>query len=161
MTCGAALAALPRASAVPGGVAVIDLGEATGAAPTATWQNAPVLVANDGGRYKAVVGVALTVEPGDYLLEVTGASGAKRSVPVKIAAKKYREQHLSVAPSQVDLSAEDAARVEAEQVRLRASYDRFSEALPATFTLKQPTAGARGDTFGYRRFFNKQPRNPH
>lgn len=156
-----AIGALPRASAVPGGVVVVDLGEASGPAPSARWQNRAVLVTNDGGRYHAVAGVALSVAPGDYSLEVTDSSGAKRNLPVKIAAKKYREQRLTVAPGQVDLSPEDAARVEQETPRLQASYGSFSQQLPATFTLRQPVAGARGDSFGSRRIFNNQPRNPH
>jgi murein DD-endopeptidase MepM/ murein hydrolase activator NlpD len=155
------LAALPRAAAVPGGVLIVDLGEATGHAPTARWLDRAVLVASDGGRYKAVVGVHLGTEPGDYQLEVTEADGRKRLLPVAIATKKYREQRLTVAPGQVGLSAQDAARVEQETPRLQASYGSFSESLPATFVLKQPVAGARGDSFGSRRIFNNQPRNPH
>ena len=111
-----AQAALPRTSAVPGGVVVIDLGEATAPAPEAKFQGSPVLVTQDGGRHKAVVGVALAVEPGDYTIEVTAPDSAQRELPVKIAAKKYREQHLTVAPGQVDLSPQDAARVEREQL---------------------------------------------
>lgn len=156
-----AFAALPRAAAVPGGVLVVDLGDASQPAPRATWQDRPVLVLAEGGRHRAVVGVALAVEPGDYTLAVTEASGEKRSVPVKIAPQKYREQHLTVAPGMVDLSPENAARVEAESPRLRAAYDSFSATVPATFTLKQPSAGPRQDSFGFRRFFNKEPRNPH
>jgi murein DD-endopeptidase MepM/ murein hydrolase activator NlpD len=156
-----ALAALPDASNVPGGVVVVDLGEASGAAPQAQWQGRPVLVVTDGGRHKALLGVALAVEPGNYSLQVTDASGAKRTLPVKIVDKKYREQRLTVAPGQVDLSPEDAARVEAEQKRQRESLDSFSDALPATFTLRQPVAGERSDSYGARRTFNGQARNPH
>lgn len=158
---GPAFAALPRTNAVPGGVVVVDLGEASGtAAPKAVWQDRAVLVTTDAGRYKAVVGVALAIEPGDYTLRVTDAGGA-RTLPVKIAPKKYREQRLTVAPGQVDLSPQDAARVETETVRLRASYDSFSDALPATFTLRQPVPGPRSDSYGSRRVFNGQSRNPH
>lgn len=156
-----AFAALPRANAVPGGVLVVDLGEASGPAPAALWQGRSVLVTSDAGRFKAVVGVALGIEPGDYRLEVADANGAKRLLPVTIAPKKYREQRLTVAPGQVDLSPEDAARVERETPRLQASYGSFSDALPATFTLLQPAAGARQDSYGARRVFNGQARNPH
>jgi hypothetical protein len=139
LLAGPASAALPRTNAVPGGVIVVDLGDAGGPAPKALWQDRAVLVTADAGRYKAVVGVALAVEPGDYTRQVTDAAGAKRALPVKIAAKKYREQRLTVAPGQVDLSPQDAARVETETVRLRASYDSFSATLPATFTLRDRT----------------------
>lgn len=159
--CSAAAAGLPRSNAVPGGVAVVDLGDASAPAPKAKFQGRPVLVTEDAGRHKAVVGIALSVQPGDYTLEVVDAGGATRALPVKVAPKKYREQHLTVPPGQVDLSPEDAARVEREQVRLRAAYDTFSDRIPATFSLLQPVPGPRQDTFGFRRFFNKQPRNPH
>src|SRR5690606_8638751 len=113
------------------------------------------------GRHHAVVGLALALEAGEHSLDVTGADGTHRTLPVMVAPKKYREQHLTVAPSQVELSPEDAARVEKEQLRLRAAYDRFTATPPGTFSLLQPTAGPRQDTFGFRRTFNKQPRNPH
>jgi murein DD-endopeptidase MepM/ murein hydrolase activator NlpD len=158
---GTASAALPRASAVPGGVLVVDVGAAADAAPAVSWQGRPVLVATDGGRHKAIVGITLATAPGEHALEVTDAAGAKTRVPVKIANKKYREQRLNVAPGQVDLSPEDAARVEAETRRQRASIDSFSATLPATFQLRQPVPGTRSDSYGSRRLFNGQPRNPH
>ena len=158
---GNALAALPSASNVPGGVVIADLGEAKGPAPSVKWQDRPVLVTTDGGRYKAVIGVALAVEPDDYSLFVTDADGRRRVAIVKIVDKKYREQRLTVAPSQVDLSPEDAARVEAEAKRQRESLDSFSDAMPATFVLQAPVPGERSDSFGSRRLFNGQPRNPH
>jgi murein DD-endopeptidase MepM/ murein hydrolase activator NlpD len=61
----------------------------------------------------------------------------------------------------VDLSPEDAARVEAESKRQRESLDSFSDAMPATFVLQPPVPGKRSDSFGSRRVFNGQPRNPH
>ncbi len=161
LAAGNALAALPKSSNVPGGVLVVDLGPATGAAPQAMWQDRPVLVTTDAGRFKAVVGVALAVEPDDYSLFVTDADGKRHVAIVKIVPKKYREQRLTVAPGQVDLSPEDAARVEAEAKRQRESLDSFSDAMPATFVLQPPVPGERSDSFGSRRLFNGQPRNPH
>lgn len=155
-----AQAALPRASAVPGGVLIVDLGDAAQPAPTAEWEGRRVLVTTDAGRHKAIVGVALAVAPGNYSLKVREGA-AERAVPVKIAPKKYTEQKLTVPQSQVDLSPEDAARVETEQKRQRASLDSFSATLPATFSLVQPTKGPRSDSYGKRRVFNGQSRNPH
>lgn len=155
-----AQAALPRASAVPGGVLVVDVGDAAQPPPIVEWEGRRVVVTKDAGRHKAVVGVALTVNPGNYTLKVRDAGG-ERDLPVRIAPKKYTEQKLTVPQSQVDLSPEDAARVEKEQQRQRASLDSFSATLPATFTLLQPTPGLRSDSYGKRRIFNGQARNPH
>ena len=162
LLCGiSAQAALPRASAVPGGVAIVDLGAAVDPEPRVEWDGKRVLTVIDGTRRKAVVGIALAMEPGEHALTVRDASGATRSVPVKIAPKKYREQKLTVPQRQVDLSPEDNARVEKEQLRLRALYDAFNGMPPSTLALQPPTAGVRSDSYGSRRVFNGQSRNPH
>ncbi len=120
-----------------------------------------MLVVTDGARRKAVVGIALAVDPGEHALTVNDAAGASRSIPLKVLPKKYREQKLTVPQRQVDLSPEDAARVEKEQQHLRAIYDSFSNALPVTFVLRVPVTGVRQNSFGSRRVFNGQSRNPH
>jgi len=155
-----AMAALPRASVVPGGVALIDIGPAGASEPQVYLGNQRVLAVTDGTRLKAVVGIGLSVEPGDLKLEVR-ADGGSRFVPFKVQPKRYREQKLTVPQRQVDLSPEDAARVEKESTRLRAVYDSFSAAAPPTFLLQPPVRGIRQDTFGSRRVFNGQARNPH
>jgi murein DD-endopeptidase MepM/ murein hydrolase activator NlpD len=157
---GAEPAALPRHSAVPGGVLVVDVGDAAQPAPQVEWEGRRVLVTALEGRHKAMVGIALVVAPGEYTLKVRDAAG-ERTLPVRIAPKKYTEQKLTVPQSQVDLSPQDAARVEQEQQRQRASLDSFSPTLPATFRLLQPTKGPRSDSYGKRRVFNGQSRNPH
>lgn len=158
---GHALAALPRPSAVPGGVLIIDVGDATAPEPKVTWQGHKVLVTRDAGRYKAIVGVALSVKPGDYTLEVTDAAGPAKALPVKIAAKHYPEEALKVAPGMVNLSPADQARVESEQQRLDAAREAFSAGLPATFALRLPVEGRRSSSYGKRRIFNGEARNPH
>lgn len=154
-------AALPRASAVPGGVAIVDVGAAAEAEPRVEWQGNRVLTVIDGERRKAVVGIALAVEPGDYPLTVRAAAGTSRTINVKVAPKKYREQKLTVPQRQVDLSPEDAARVEREQNHLRPLYLTYSDTAPATLSLRVPVPGKRSDSFGSRRVFNGQSRNPH
>ena len=155
-----ARAALPRANAVPGGVAIVDVGDAAKPAPRVEWEGHPVLVVADAGRRKAIIGITLATKPGSYNLAVKDSEGS-RSIALKIVDKKYREQRLKVPPSQVDLSAEDNARVEAEQRHLRAIYDSFTERAPATVQLQQPVTGERSSSFGSRRVFNGQSRNPH
>jgi murein DD-endopeptidase MepM/ murein hydrolase activator NlpD len=161
--CGSASAwaALPRASGVPGGVAIVDVGAAGEAEPEVRFQGRRVLTVVDGERRKAVIGIALATKPGRYEAEIISGRAAARTADVQVVAKKYVEQRLKVPPSQVDLSAEDSARVAREQKRIRQSLDSFSSAAPATFSLRTPVRGPRSSSFGLRRFFNDQPRNPH
>lgn len=155
-----AMAALPRGSAVPGGVAIVDVGAAGALEPQVFLGERRVLTVAEGGRRKAVVGIALAVEPGELKLDVRDAAGT-HLVAFRVLPKKYREQKLTVPQRQVDLSPEDAARVEKESTRLRAVYDSFSAAAPPTLALQPPVRGVRQDTFGSRRVFNGQARNPH
>lgn len=155
-----AMGALPRASAVPGGVALVDIGPAsTAEAPVFLGENR-VLVVTENGRRKAVVGLALAVEPGELSLDVRENAGT-RKVPFKVLPKKYREQKLTVPQRQVELSPEDNARVEREQARLSEVFALFSPSMPRTLVLQSPVPGVRQNTFGARRVFNGQSRNPH
>jgi Peptidase family M23 N-terminal domain len=142
-------AALPISRSVPGGVAVVDLGTAI-APQSVTYDGRQILSIKSGTGFKAIVGLPLATSPGAKSLQLVTEDGAKRSLSFKVLPKKYVEQHLKVAQSQVDLSAEDAARVEVEQKRLRASLDSFSAAAPSTFSLQPPVKGIRSSSFGLR-----------
>ena len=85
-----------------------------------------------------------------------------RELSYAIAPKRYREQQLQVAPGQVDLSAEDMARYERERVHLQAVMSTFSEPLPqGELRMQVPVPGRRSGSFGLRRVFNGEKRNPH
>ncbi len=90
-------------------------GAAADAEPRVEWEGHRVLVVTDGARRKALVGLALSIEPGERALSVRDASGVARPIPLRVLPKRYREQKLTVPQRQVDLSPEDAARVEKEQ----------------------------------------------
>jgi murein DD-endopeptidase MepM/ murein hydrolase activator NlpD len=154
---------LPTAAAVPGGVAIVELGPDAPARPTALYNQRPVLVLEQGGTWVAVVGIGLAVDAKQrQSIVVREADGHERTLAFSLQRKLYAEQRLSVAPKHVDLSAADLARYERERVHLGEVLRRFSAARePATLRLVQPTGGPRSSSFGLRRVFNGQSRNPH
>ncbi len=151
---------LPQHRSVPGGVAVIDLG-ASAEPPQVTLDAVPVLVVGDPARWTAVVGIALGAQPGTRHVAVRRAGEPEVRLPLVIEPVRYAEQRLRVAPGKVDLSAEDLARYERERAHLIEVAATRSDATPESLRLRQPTAGQRSSSFGLRRVFNGQARNPH
>jgi len=88
-----------------------------------------------------------------------GDSSAR--VPFVVRPHAYPTERLTVEPKHVDLSAQDQARWEREQAHLKEVLDGFTEELTPTLTLQAPVPGKRAPTFGSRRVFNGQARNPH
>ena len=155
----------PNASQVPGGVARLSLGSAS-SRPAAYAGDVPLLVLGDARDWVALVGIALAAKPGVASIDVQVEGGSKRAIRYTIAAKKYAEQRLSVAPGTVDLSPENEARYERERVHqatVMATFTEFTEPSPQTPALRMqvPTPGRRSSSFGLRRVFNGQSRNPH
>ncbi len=150
----------PRPAPVPGGVARLALGHGA-QRPLARFADAPVLVMGDPIAWTAVVGIALATQPGPALLQVDAPGAAPRSLPFTVATKRYAEQRLTVAPRTVDLSPADEARYERERVHLAAVMATFSDAVPDALQMRAPVPGRRSSSFGLRRVFNGQSRNPH
>ena len=153
-------AGLPRSHAVPGGVATIALG-ASPQRPAVRAGGVPVLVTGDPAGWTAVVGIALSAKPGKGEIVVARAGRPDERRTYAIAPARYAEQRLKVAPSQVDLSAEDLARYERERAHLAQVIATWADEVPATLRVRQPVPGARSSSFGLRRVFNGQPRSPH
>ena len=156
----AAAPQLPISLAVPGGVIVLDLGLTGDEPPLVRFNGDRVMVRRSESGWRAIVGIPLSQTPGAAEIEIEDGGAVQRR-SFTIGNKKYRSQYLKVPPRQVELSAEDAARVEREQQRIRSALATFSVAQPATLRLAAPLAGPRSSSFGLRRFFNQQPRNPH
>lgn len=151
----------PRQRAAPGGVVRLPLGPAS-ERPLARLDDAQVLVVGDPGAWTAVVGLALTRAPGPADLMVQrGAGSAPAPQRFVVEPYRYREQRLTVAPGQVDLSPADKARADRERAHLAGVIAGFSDPLPSRFRMRAPVPGRRSSSFGLRRVFNGQPRSPH
>ena len=146
---------------VPGGIAVLDLGPAGGERPEATWSGRRVAVLESEGRWKAAVGLPLSLEPGPQRLAVTDADGRETSLGFEVGAKAYEEQRLVITDTRkVNPAPLDMERIGKENARLKVVKATRVEELLAD-GLEWPLGGPVSSPFGLRRFFNDQPRNPH
>src|ERR1043165_458340 len=160
-----ASATLPHAAAVPGGVAIVELGAAA-LRPSATFGGRRVMVLPEPERqgfWMAVVGIGLAADPKQrQTLTLRAGDGAAREIAFALEPKRHPEQRLTGARRHVDLSAQDLARYERERVHLADVTSRFTVSRePATLLLASPTDGPRSSSFGLRRIFNGEKRNPH
>ncbi|MEO6016758.1 MAG: peptidoglycan DD-metalloendopeptidase family protein, partial [Polaromonas sp.] len=150
----------PQALQVPGGVARLSLGPAA-VRPLAFQNDVPLLVMGDVIEWTALVGIALAAEPGEAFITVQEATGVRRQVSYRIEPKRYSEQKLRVEPRTVDLSPEDLARYERERAHQQGVMATFTQPLPSGLRMQVPVPGRRSSSFGLRRVFNGQARNPH
>jgi hypothetical protein len=155
-------AELPRESRVPGGLAILDLGKAESrpGAVVFNGHGAPVLRTDDG--WVAVVGIPLDTPPGPQSAEFRPATGETRTLDFTVLDKTYEEQRLKVANQRhVEPNKDDLERIARERERIDAALGHFSADRIPELALHPPVAGRRSSSFGLRRFFNDQPRNPH
>lgn len=154
-------AALPRMNPVPGGIVVAPLVPADQPAPVAYFSGLRVMVVRDGGYWHAVAGLPLDLIPGPYLLTFE-TQGEKRRHEFQVLPKQYPEQRLTVRKrAYVEPSPEELARILQEQTRIRAAFAAWSDQEADTLRFATPVPGRVSSTFGLRRYFNGEPRQPH
>ncbi len=159
----AGLAGLPRADAVPGGVALVELGTLLdySEAPKVRFGERPVWVTMRDGRYIAVVGLPLDTSVGMQTLQIVAPAGT-HALNFAVADKRYPEQRIQLKDKgKVNLSPADEQRAVAEIARIGElkKYWREAKDTDAAFTL--PSQGRLSSRFGLRRFFNGEARAPH
>jgi murein DD-endopeptidase MepM/ murein hydrolase activator NlpD len=152
---------LPDAELAPGGVALLSFPGPDGPPPRVTFGDHRVLVIRDGDQWLAIVGIPLSQTPGHAVARIHDGTADGRPLGFEVADKAYVTQSLTVAPKTVDLSKEDLARVNREQPVIHQAVAGYTETAPASLRLLAPVPGIRSSSYGSRRVFNNQPRNPH
>ncbi|HED40135.1 MAG TPA: M23 family metallopeptidase [Chromatiales bacterium] len=154
---------LPKESAVPGGVVIIELAaDSAGERPRAHYNKKPLLVVNKEGRWLAVVGIPLTATVGEHKIEQQHASGKMITHRFKVKDKAYKTQRLTVTNKRkVNPYAEDMARIIAEKKRTQQTLAHWDPRNVNKLVFTAPVEGRQSSSFGLRRIFNGQPRKPH
>lgn len=149
---------LPRADQVPGGIALVELGvSADQPMPRVRYQDRQISVLERNGQWLAMVGIALDTEAGTQVLQVNDGE-----IEFSVSPREYATQHLTISNKrQVNPNAQDMERITAERVRINKALASWSDNDPMNRAFIAPVNGERTSSFGLRRFFNGEPRNPH
>ncbi|ASJ74878.1 peptidoglycan DD-metalloendopeptidase family protein [Granulosicoccus antarcticus] len=150
-----------EASAVPGGIAIVELGPATDSQPSVRWGKRTIAVMESAGQLQALVGIPLSTEAGPQQLSIVDADGSTRTLTFTVTPFQYEEQRLTISNKrQVNPAPVDMDRINAENKRLKVVKSYRAEQLIAD-SFDWPLAGPVSSPFGLKRFFNDQPRRPH
>jgi len=156
-----AMAELLRQSPVPGGIAIIAVAPVSVPAPLVHFQQQRVLLVRSNGMWQAVVGLSLSLDVGEKQLEIV-ERGATRTLAFQVLPKQYDTQYLTLANKrQVNPTSKDLKRITREQALSRQAFATWSDVLVDDLRFDLPARGRISSTFGLRRFFNNQARQPH
>lgn len=152
---------LLQPSPVPGGIAIVAIAPANTPAPVVRFQNQRVLVLRANGMWQAVVGLPLSLDAGEQHLNISDRA-ATRTLAFQVLPKHYNTQYLTLANKrQVNPTPNDLIRIAREQALSRQAFATWSELLADDLHFDLPAHGRLSSTFGLRRFFNNQARQPH
>jgi len=153
------LLALPKESAVPGGIVILPIN--TLEKPDVTFYERKVMVLGEPDNWQAIIGIPLSAKVGTHSVSIVSGD-VKTSMQFDINNKEYEAQYLTIKDKRkVNPYKEDMDRIIREKkiIGQAKAYWRATDQVALSFI--KPTEGPYSSPFGLKRFFNDQPRNPH
>tara|TARA_R110001583_G_scaffold50234_1_gene156757 strand:+ start:981 stop:1835 length:855 start_codon:yes stop_codon:yes gene_type:complete len=145
-------------AAIPGGIVSVPLGITSHERPTVTLGKQPVLTVQEtSGEWVAVVGVPLE-QNGKLTL-----TSQQKQWTVEVGTHDYPEQHITVENKRhVNPETNDMTRINKEYALMGPAYKGYNGIVAEGWQkMSWPVKGPLSSPFGFKRFFNEQPRKPH
>ena len=150
---------LPDELNAPGGVVIIPINSKD--RPKAFFYDKRVLVIGESQNWKAIIGIPLKIELGEHKLKVV-SNGVEAKYLFEVVGKAYEAQYLTIKNKrQVNPNKEDMLRITRERKLISKAKINWREIDNVPLRFIKPAKGPFSSSFGLRRFFNNQPRNPH
>lgn len=158
----AAAATLPRVNPVPGGVVIVPLDQQKTTPSLATYEGQRVMVQHTSKGWVAVVGVPLSVTPGQHTLHVRYGDHGEQTQAFTVRNKNYAVQRITLQNKRmVDPNKEDLERIARDSVAIKDALAHWSDTVTVEAPFVLPVKGEFSSPFGLRRYFNDKPRKPH
>lgn len=148
-------AALPQDSRRAGGIAVIEVTPDT---KVATLDESPVALVIEDSKTYAIVGIPISATTGTHTLQTDHGN-----IDFNVLDFAYPEQHITLKDtSKVDPDPDQLARYHREAVEQTNVYKSFTPIQTTNFpNFIWAAHGRISSPFGFKRFFNEEPRAPH
>lgn len=152
-----------KGAPVPGGVAIVDLGPSNEPLPRTRYGAKRILVIEQDGHWKGLVGLSLKTLPGNYIVsyQTKEENSTSKEASIKVIPKTYPEQRIKMKQKKyVSPDKEQLTRIKKEKKHMGKLFKVWRDT-DVSVDLSWPVDGPLSSPFGLRRFFNDQPRNPH
>lgn len=146
-------------NAVPGGVAIINLGNSYKASSKVYFKKKRVLVKANNSGWKAYIGLPLKIKTGKHKISIVNADGNKSLKTFIVANKDYETRHITIKNKRmVSPTKKDIERHYKEKPLMVAALKKWTENNQVQINFKQPVKGRFSSIFGLKRIYNKQKR---
>ena len=151
---------MPRNNPVPGGIALVEINSGK-TQPQAFYKGKRIALVKHDNQTWALVGIPLNSKTGKTHIVLKWPDGQKQTREFSIQGKTYKAQYLTIKNKRkVNPNQQDMKRITRERKRKNKAKHTWTDK-PVADNFIIPVHGRISSIFGLRRFFNKQPRNPH
>ncbi len=156
-------AALPTEHLVPGGVAIVPLGQHREQPQVYFLEKKAAVVPVGKEQWTAVIGLPLSLPPGQARAVVQKPDGASRTVFFTVQEKMYPKQSIRITnPRQVKPRPEDVVRIKKESKKFESILSQWQPQAIQDWELLYPVKAAPiSGVFGAQRIINGDPKSPH
>ena len=152
---------LPKPQYTPGGVVNIALDSVASSAPEVFFQKKRVLVIEKDQQWVAVIGIPLKAKIGQHSIQVKSAAETMQ-INFDIVDKDYPAQYITIKNKRmVNPNPDDIKRITSERPAINKALNTWTQQVVDDLSFSLPVQGRLSSPFGLKRFFNKQPKNPH
>ncbi len=151
----------PVQSVVPGGIALMPLGESRTPPPKTYFNKQRVLVLEHENQWFALVGIPLDTKPGAYHISIKPRN---KNIQTRftVTNKEYPAQYITIKNKRmVNPNPDDLKRIKADRIPINKALQTWTEQTAIDTNFIAPVDGRLSSLFGLKRFFNNQPKNPH
>jgi murein DD-endopeptidase MepM/ murein hydrolase activator NlpD len=148
---------------IVGGIAVIDF-YTNNSNPKAFYNGIPLYTHKiKDKKWQVLVGIPLLTKPGIKKITIENNSTVK-DVTFNVLKHKYKEQYITLSGKNkkyVNPNLKHIERIKKERIILTKARKQFSNKNLANGSFINPVDGIVTGEFGFRRFYNNEPRRPH